>query len=77
MAACNSHHHNNVITHAADTWVRASYNPHPLPPTFELLSWDYGSLEEYQEQNYAHAKLQILQEHLLNMEVKNKRLDYQ
>ena len=73
MAAYNSHCHNIVTTHTADTWVRGSYNAHQLPPTFELLVWDYGSLEEYQEQNYAHAKLQILHERLLNMEVRFSR----
>ena len=56
-----------MATHAEETWVRGNYNVRPLHPTLELLMWDYGALDSDQEKDYIHAKIQMLDQELLNV----------
>ena len=44
--------------------LKTTYYVRQLHPTLELLKWDYGALNEYQEQEYVTAKMILLQEQL-------------
>ena len=51
----------NVITDAdTEQWFKGSYIVHPMMPSFNLLMWDFGSLNESQEEDYILAKLVIM-----------------
>ena len=58
MAACNPHRGNSLAF--IQSWVRGTYYVSPLHPTLQLLKWDYGSLDVYQERDYIRAKLGIV-----------------
>ena len=58
-----------MATHAEEAWVRGTYNVHPLHPTLELLTWDYGALDSDQEKDYIRAKIRMLDQQLANLKV--------
>jgi hypothetical protein len=60
VAACNPHRGSSVAIRSCserDDWVLGSYYVHPLPPTLQFLSWDYGALDENQERDYIQQKM--------------------
>ena len=42
------------------SWLTGTYYVRQLHPTLECLKWDYGSLNEIQEDEYISAKLQMI-----------------
>ena len=42
-----------------------------LHPTLNFLKWDYGSLDEYQEREYIHAKMRMLNKEMNKADVAN------
>ena len=58
VAACNPHRGNSLAFN--QSWVRGTYYVSPLHPTLQLLKWDYGSLDKYQERDYIRAKMEIV-----------------
>ena len=40
--------------------MKGSYYVRKLHPTFQFILWDYGSLDEYQEQEYVNAKMEMI-----------------
>ena len=64
-AACNPHRGDSLATHASNpTWLSPEYTVQKLHPTLLFLKWDYGSLDEDQEQDYVKAKLETLGERI-------------
>jgi hypothetical protein len=60
VAACNPHRGSSVAIRSCserDDWVLGSYYVHPLPPTLQFLSWDYGALDDNQERDYIQEKI--------------------
>ena len=40
-----------------EMWVRGTYYVRTLHPTLSFLMWDYGSLDNDQEEEYIQAKM--------------------
>ena len=61
VAACNPHRGNSVasLMDTDEQWFRSSYYVRPLPPTLNLLKWDYGALSENDELEYIKEKLKL------------------
>ena len=68
VAACNPHR-GNSLAFCQNSWVRGSYSVYPLPPTLRLLTWDYGSLNTYQENDYICEKLKLLNKDMSNLNI--------
>ena len=67
IAACNPHRGDSLAAMAQDeTWIRSSYFVRELHPTLDFLKWDYGALDEYQERDYIHAKLRLIEQEMSN-----------
>ena len=49
--------------------MKSSYSVHKLHPTLNLLTWDYGSLNDEQEVAYINEKLKLINKNMLNHEV--------
>ena len=60
VAACNPYRGSSLATHDDGNWIRGSYYVRPLPPSLQLIMWDYGSLSTEQEQQYIDAKMKML-----------------
>ncbi len=68
IAACNPHRGNSIIAHNvaveasadSDSWLKGTYYVRKLHPTLRFFMWDYGSLNEHQEQEYVNAKMRML-----------------
>ena len=68
IAACNPHRANSIASransdpeHQQNQNQRASqdsYYVRCLHPTLEIIKWDFGALDEYQENQYISAKLE-------------------
>jgi len=56
IASCNPHRGNSLAARGAKT----HYYVRQLHPTLHLLKWDYGSLNELQEDEYIKEKLVLL-----------------
>lgn len=56
IASCNPHRGNSLAARGA----RTHYYVRQLHPTLHLLKWDYGSLNELQEEEYIKEKLVLL-----------------
>ena len=70
MAACNPHRGDSLAAMAQDeTWIRSSYFVRELHPTLDFLKWDYGALDEYQERDYIHAKLRLIEQQMSTSEL--------
>ena len=75
MAACNPHRGNSVLSEMdrdsikSKDWFRSSYHVRSLPPTLELLKWDYGALEESDELEYIRKKFEIEKSNISNLNV--------
>ena len=61
VAACNPHRGNSVasLMDTDEQWFRSSYYVRPLPPTLNLLKWDYGALSENDELEYIKEKTKL------------------
>lgn len=67
VAACNPHRGNSVllemngeaIKSSKDDWFRSSYYVRTLPPTLQLIKWNYGALEEVDELEYIREKFKL------------------
>jgi len=78
IAACNPHRGNSLAAltvanagrlrvindYSADTWIMDSYFVQKLHPTLAHLMWDYGSLDEGQEEQYILSKVDMFCNHL-------------
>ena len=40
-------------------WVAGHFQTHPLPPSFEMMLWDYGSLHPKQEEDFIKKRLEL------------------
>ena len=62
VAACNPLRGNSLATlhNLKKIWLKPTYCVHKLHPTLEYLKWDYGALNNYQEQEYVIAKMKTL-----------------
>ena len=62
VAACNPHRGNSLAMHvdSQESWVRGSYYVRALHPTFSVLTWRYGALDEFQERDYINSKMKML-----------------
>ena len=60
VAACNPYRGSSLASHGDGDWIRGSYYVRPLPPSLQLIMWDYGSLSSEQEQQYIDAKMKML-----------------
>ena len=59
-----------VITDAdSEQWFKGNYVVHQMMPSFSLLTWDFGSLNESQEEDYILAKLAIMDSSLNAIDV--------
>ena len=47
----------------------------PLHPTLQLLKWDYGSLDVYQERDYIRAKMEIVSRTASQVEAEENMAD--
>ena len=77
IAACNPHRGNSLAAltvanagrlrvindYSADTWIMDSYFVQKLHPTLAYLMWDYGSLDEGQEEQYVLSKVDMFCKH--------------
>ena len=54
-----------------ESWIRSNYYVRVLHPTLNMLKWDYGSLDEYQERDYINAKLRLMHQEMQNVELAN------
>ena len=64
VAACNPHRSNSLASRhelSDDVGTKSSYYVRKLHPTMELMKWDFGALDDYQERLYVFAKLQMMQ----------------
>eukprot|EP00731_Ephydatia_muelleri_P036542 Em0275g1a len=68
VAACNPHR-GNSLAFKQHSWVRGSYSVHQLPPTLRLLTWDYGSLNTGQENDYIWEKLKLLNKDMSSLDI--------
>eukprot|EP00118_Oscarella_pearsei_P023946 m.294339 g.294339 ORF g.294339 m.294339 type:complete len:5643 (+) comp40744_c0_seq7:98-17026(+) len=62
VAACNPHRGSSTTissTSEREDWVLGSYYVRQLPPTLHFLRWDYGALDEYQENAYIQQKISM------------------
>ncbi len=78
LASCNPHRGDSLAArdaprekaerphHSADRKLNMTYYVRPLHPTLDLLKWDYGALDEFQELGYVTAKMTILQKELVD-----------
>ena len=78
VAACNPHRGNSLAAltvanagrlrgindNSDETWIMDSYFVQKLHPTLAHLMWDYGSLDESQEQQYVLSKVDLFCNHL-------------
>ena len=70
IGACNPHRGDSLAAIAKDkSWVRSNYYVRSLHPTLDMLKWDYGSLDEYQERYYINAKLSLLHQQMASVEL--------
>lgn len=61
-----------VITDAdSEQWFKGNYVVHPMMPSFSLLMWDFGSLNESQEEDYILAKLSMMDSRLNSIDIEN------
>lgn len=70
IASCNPHRGHSLTTlnkrclrDAKEdiSWLTGTYNVQKLHPTFDILKWDYGSLNSIQEDEYIIAKLRMIE----------------
>ncbi|XP_019859705.1 PREDICTED: uncharacterized protein LOC109587936, partial [Amphimedon queenslandica] len=59
IAACNPLRGDSTIhlQNAKNVWVKPSYYVRELHPTIDYLKWDYGALNNVQEEKYIAAKM--------------------
>jgi hypothetical protein len=71
VAACNPHRGNSLVSLKQNdkSWMRSTYYVRSLHPTLTFLKWDYGSLDENQEQNYIRAKMKMVNKNKPNLEI--------
>ena len=67
IASCNPHRgdvltvmHEKKKNYTGDSWLKGTYYVRQLHPTLEYLKWDYGSLDQQQEEEYVYTKMQML-----------------
>jgi hypothetical protein len=62
IAACNPLRGDStaVLRKNKNVWIKPSYYVRQLHPTIEFLKWDYGALNDTQEEEYVTAKMEIL-----------------
>ena len=63
IAACNPHRASSIASREEQTQTskqtsQDSYYVRRLNPSLELIKWDFGALDEYQENQYITAKLE-------------------
>lgn len=75
IAACNPHRGNSVSTinkpsdcGKNEKWFKADYLVRPLHPSFQHLIWDFGYLEDTEENAYIESKLKQLENSLTERE---------
>ena len=61
VAACNPHRGNSFasVTKQSDVWYNSSYYVQSLPPTLDLLKWNYEQLKERDEIEYIREKFNL------------------
>ena len=70
IGACNPHRGDSLAVMAQDeSWIRSNYYVRVLHPTLDLIKWDYGSLDEFQERDYINAKLRLMHKEMENVEL--------
>lgn len=71
VAACNPHCGSSLASHNDGEWLRGSYYVRPLPPTLQLILWDYGSLNKEQEKQYIDVKMKMLNYDITDLQLAN------
>ena len=71
IAACNPHRGSSLASHSDDEWLRGSYYVRSLPPSLQMLIWDYGSLSNKQEEHYIDAKMKMLDYGMNDVQLKS------
>ena len=71
VAACNPHCGSSLASHNDGEWLRGCYYVRPLPPTLQLILWDYGSLSKEQERQYIDVKMKMFDHAMTDLQLTN------
>ena len=45
-----------------ESWFQSTYYVRPLPPTLDIIKWDFDALSESDESEYIHEKIKLIDE---------------